>query len=166
MQLRSLQRCVLHKVGGDVSMKRTTTSDGIPTNVWSRIHDLALDYANSITAGKTANAERARRAMLRTLNSLQSRFGKRPSILATKGEYVKVASRRRNLLMDAFDAARRRGDKVNMTLIASSLAEFFADEAKDIEQAQKWAHQLEKALVGHFDKTEAQVLKSLKQRFR
>jgi hypothetical protein len=147
-------------------MTRTTTSDGIPTKAWDRIHELSLHYANSVTAGQTATAEKTRRAMLRALNSLEARFGKRPSILATKGEYVKPTSRRRDLLLDAFDAARRRGDKKNITLIASSLAEFFADEVQDTEQARKWAHHLEKALVEHFDQTEAQVLKSLKRRFR
>jgi hypothetical protein len=141
-----------------------TTSDGIPAKAWARIHELALRYANSVEADRRDIAERVRRQMLRALNDLQSRFGKRPSILATKGEYVKRTSQRRRLLLSAFDAAKRRGDVKNLTLISSSLAELFADEAPDSRQAQKWVIRLEESLAKHFDRTEAAVLRSLKGR--
>jgi hypothetical protein len=141
-----------------------TTSDGIPLDAWSRIHEISLLHAKGVTGARNKGAEEARRAMLRALNALEDRFGKRPSILATKGEYVKHSSRRKRLLLDAFDSARRRRDKKNMTLIASSLAEFFMDEGSDLPRARVWADRLEDALTKYFDKTEASVLKSLRRK--
>ena len=146
--------------------RASTTSDGIPSKDWNRIHDLSLRYANTVTAGRRARAEVARRALLRALSKLEGALGERPSILATKADYVKTRSRRQELLLRAFDSARRRRDRRNITLIASSLAEFFADEVGDKEQAVKWIKELEQALSVHFDRTEANVLDSLKRRFR
>lgn len=145
---------------------RATTSDGIPAEAWDRIHDLSLQYANSVTAGRRVLAESVRKQILRALNGLESKFGRRPSILATKGEYVRRPSDRQRLLLAAFSSAMRRGDAKNVTLISSSLAEFYADEVKDSQQVKKWITQLERALAVHPDRTEAAVFRSLKRRFR
>ena len=142
------------------------TLDGIPAERWSRIHELALGYANSVSKGRYVAAERARRQVLQALNRLQSRYGPRPSILATKGEYVKRPSQRERLLLDAFASAQHQKDTKNLTLICSSLAEFYADEAVDLAKARKWLKQLEKALVYHFDKAESEVLETLKKRLK
>ena len=141
-----------------------TTSDGIPSKEWERIHELSLRYANSVTAGRHVAAERARRGMLRALNLLEATFGRRPSILATKGEYVKRSSQRQQLLLEAFESAKRRRDAKNLTLISSSLAEFYADEMRNPQEAGRWASQLEKALGTFFDKSEAAVLKSVRRK--
>lgn len=141
-----------------------STSDGISGEKWEKVHELSVSYANNTRSGKKAAAESIRRRLIRTLNRLQSTYGARPSILATKAEYAKRSGDRERLLLEAFKNAKHRKDAKNLTLIASSLAEYYADEDPKPDELTKWISHLKDALKNYYDDGEAAVLKELKGR--
>lgn len=143
-----------------------TTSDGIPAADWEKVHELAVTYANHVSSGKTNKARAVKRKMLSLLDGMETKFGSRPSILATKSDYLVSKSAREKLLLRAFKSARRRRDAKNQTLIASSLAELYLVDAQDKRKGRFWLKQLEQALQTHPDKEELSVHKELAQKLQ
>jgi hypothetical protein len=65
------------------------------------------------------------------------------------------------LLEEAYELARQSGDRANLTLTASSLAQLFVEEAADVSSAQKWLALLADALGDKWDDLEHQQLQKL-----
>lgn len=146
--------------------RHSTTSDGIRLTDWRQIESLARDYVDLVTADAPREADVTRRKLLRSLSKLSATYGERPSILATKSEYVTSPTLRGRMLERAYTLAVRRRDAKNATLIASSLAEYHVEERHNKEAGEMWLRRLEAALKRHFDKTEARLLKQLSQKVR
>ena len=108
------------------------TSDGISTQDWDRVHELAVDVVNSGEQDKEA-----RNDLLGYLQQLKSKYGALPSILATEAEYTDDPRVAEALFLRAFDLSVTRGDTENLREIALSLANFYMD-SRDFTAASQW----------------------------
>ena len=140
---------------------RTSTPNGVPKEYWDKVHDLALAYANETVVGAPERAERARQRMLRLLNALEKKFGERPSLLATRSDYVIPTAYRERLLLRAFTLARTRRDGANRVFVSSSLASFYIEDVGNVAEGEKWLAELESALGVHPDETERRTWRNL-----
>lgn len=115
-----------------------TTPDGIAAPDWDRIHQLAVDLVNSIASEDADGEARARAAMMETLDGLDHKYGVKPSLLATRADYVESNEDRERLLVAAFTEAERTGDERNQELVADSLAHFYVEEVVDLDKGSDW----------------------------
>ena len=104
------------------------TSDGISTDDWDAVHDLALKIANA-EAG--ANANVYTNQLLHYLDELEVKYGVLPSILATRADYVEDRAEAGRLLRQAYLVAEAAHDTSNMKEIADSLKELHLEDMDD-----------------------------------
>ena len=83
------------------------TSDGITTEDWDEIHELALRIVNLSSEGDEHGSDEARHEMLIVLDRLDMKYGPRPSLLATRADYVDSPELKEECLHRAFAAAER-----------------------------------------------------------
>lgn len=114
------------------------TSDGVEASDWDRVHYLALAVANASSAGDDVAGERAQIQLIAALDELDLKYGPKPSLLATRADYVESSKVRQRLLRTAYDLALRIRDDRNVELIAHSLAAFYLEEVGDIGQGASW----------------------------
>jgi hypothetical protein len=114
------------------------TSDGISSDDWERIQEIAAVIANAAIADDNVLYDSATLEMANALKELKDKYGALPSIIATEAEYAANPVVKVNLLQEALNLARRGGDEKNERLIIHSLAEVYVDELKDKERALYW----------------------------
>lgn len=73
------------------------TSDGISSEDWDKVHELAVEIVN---AGD-AQSEVHRSQLLIYLDQLEKKYGELPSILATRADYVAELKHKEALLKRA-----------------------------------------------------------------
>jgi hypothetical protein len=73
-----------------------------------------------------------------TLDELEQKYGSKPSLPATRADYVESSEDRERLLLAAFTEAKRTSDEKNQALTADSLAHFYIEEVQDLDQGTKW----------------------------
>ena len=113
------------------------TSDGIPEREWGILKELAVNVAN-VTAGEDEVLSAvATNKLLLYLDELERLYGPKPSILATRADYVDSGKERETLLLMAFGLAEKLGDNLNSKLIAGDLAGFYRDLG-DERNERKW----------------------------
>lgn len=127
------------------------TSDGIQTRDWNRIWKCAADIANLAAAGRLQEMRLTEKQLLSELRILESKYGRLPSILATRADYIPSLQRRVRLLEEAFSKARSAGDLANCTIIAGSLAALLIERMKDKRRGDKWLRELGGCLSRHWD---------------
>jgi hypothetical protein len=132
------------------------TPDGISTEDWDRVHQLAADVVNASTDGDTAAADAASLRIRDVLDELQKKYGPLPSLLATRADYVDGLEEREYWLMAAYEQAQARGDLKNRVWLASSLASFHLEEAGDPVTGEQWLRALEEHLRTFPDASEHQ----------
>ena len=140
------------------------TSDGIETKEWEVVQDYAAKIANAVCADEDHSAEEQTQALLTYLDCLETKYGKLPSILATRADYVIEAEKRVLLLDEAYSIAKLRTDTANMRLIAASLAQHFIEEAGDARQGQLWLACFADAIGNKWDDVEYADFRALSQR--
>ena len=59
--------------------------------------------------------------MIKTLDRLDKKYGPKPSVLATKADFLDDPQERIHLYEHAYSLATEIGDKANLTLISDSL---------------------------------------------
>src|SRR6266853_5733168 len=141
------------------------TTDGISTEDWEVVKDFAAKIATAACADDNANSQRLTEELSRYLERLETKYGKLPSIIATKADYTADLNQRVELLKQAYALAKQSDDKVNMTLTASSLAQLFVEEALDIPSAESWLALLSDALGDTWDDLEHQEFLKLQRKF-
>ena len=114
------------------------TPDGIAASDWDRVHELAVEIANCTAADDASGEACARISLMRVLDDLEQKYGKRPSLLATRADYVESLEEREWLLLAAFTEAERLGDHRNRELTADSLVHFYIEEVSDFDQGATW----------------------------
>jgi hypothetical protein len=114
------------------------TSDGIADDDWDRVHQLAVDIVNCSTAEDEAGEALAHASLVALLDQLDEKYGPKPSLLATRADYVESHDDRERLLLAAYEEARRMGDDKSQELTADSLAHFFIEEAPNLDQGARW----------------------------
>jgi hypothetical protein len=115
-----------------------TTPDGIAASDWDRVHQLAVDIVNCSTLDDGDGEARARAALMELLDELERKYGSKPSLLATRADYVDSSEDRERLLLAAFTEAKRTSDEKNQALTADSLAHFYIEEVQDLDQGARW----------------------------
>lgn len=144
---------------------RSTTPDGILLSDWEFVKELAAAYANAVVqSSNDEDATKLRKRMLRLLNRMSAKYGDRPSILATKADYLASDWRRADVLEKAFAAAEQMHDHHNMTWISSSLAELYVEDIPDSRKGPLWVDRLGKALINYHDDAEQSVYERLRRR--
>jgi len=128
------------------------TPDGISSDDWGVVRDLVMVIAAAQTP---ADRSSAIRRLFAFLDDLERRYGTRPSILATRADFLDNDDRRVQMLEHAYAVAATQSDHANMLFIAHSLAEFYLDEPPHPPNAEKWLAQMERhlATVDHREMT-------------
>jgi hypothetical protein len=114
------------------------TSDGIADADWDRVHELAVAIVNASAREDEEGEARARVTLFTVLDQLDDKYGPKPSLLATRADYVESPEHREWLLRAAYTQAASRDDYKNQLLIAHSLAEFFIEEVVNLEEGAVW----------------------------
>jgi hypothetical protein len=120
------------------------TPDGISSDDWSGVRDLVMVIAAARTP---ADRSSAIRRLFAFLDDLERRYGTRPSILATRADFLDNDDRRVQMLEHAYAVAAMQSDHANMLFIAHSLAEFYLDEPPHLPNAEKWLGYMERHLA-------------------
>lgn len=141
--------------------KKNMTSDGINTEDWEVVQDYAAKIANAACADDAKTSDIITEKLLRYLECLEAKYGKLPSILATRADYVNDLTQRVKLLEQSYELAKQSDDRENLTLTASSLAQLYVEEAVDVSAAQKWLALLADALESKWDDLEYQEFQKL-----
>jgi hypothetical protein len=110
------------------------TSDGISSEDWERVHELALDIVNA----PDSDDRKAYDELIAYLDQLRIKYGERASLLATQADYVDDPREAERLLLKAFDIAIAQGDVPNVREISLSLADLYANDLKDVVAASRW----------------------------
>ena len=114
------------------------TSDGISTEDWNDVHELAVKIVNHCFAENHTAEARARASLMALLDRLDRKYGQRPSLLATRADYVESADECERLLLMAFSEAERINDAENRMLVAHSLASLYIEELRQLDEGAKW----------------------------
>lgn len=128
--------------------------DGIATEDWDRVHELAVQVVNDSAEGDVAASDAAALRLRELLDELQEKYGALPSILATRADYVASQDEREYWLLAAYEQAQQRKDAKNLAWIASSLACFHLEEAPDLAKGTQWVESFEQHLQGFSEPSE------------
>lgn len=120
------------------------TSDGIATNDWETIRDLAATVVNRSGAGDDGALDRKR--LLRALDKLEKKYGRLPSILSTRADYVDNSELSISLLKEAYVTACERSDVKNKAFISSTLSELYLETFQREDLARFWLELFKKDL--------------------
>jgi hypothetical protein len=130
------------------------TPDGIETGDWDEVRELAVTIVNLSGAGDDVAGEQARVYLLALLDRLDAKYGPKPSLLATRADYVDSSVARGDCLQRAYAAAKQLSDAKNMVWVASSLASFYIEEINDVRKGAAWLFTLRELLVATPDASE------------
>lgn len=132
------------------------TPDGISTEDWDRVHELALEVVNASGEGEEAASAAAVVRLRELLDDLQERYGPLPSLLATRADYIHDAPEEREYwLTAAYEQAQKRCDVKNLVWIAASLATLYVDDLRDPTRGAQWLTLLEEHVRVSHDDSEA-----------
>jgi len=141
------------------------TSDGISKRDWDRVTEVAIRIVNVSSLRNDELVLPYTRQMLCLLDRLQRKYGELPSLLATRADYTEDESERLRLLKRAYRLAKTRHDKVNCVLIASSIAEIYIEDLRNVEKGKSWLDSLESCLSEYRDESEMREFRRLKKKF-
>ena len=114
------------------------TSDGIEDADWASVHELAVEIVNCAMNDEPVDQARYVESLFTLLDQLERKYGPKPSLLATRADYVDSSESREVLLQAAYAEALRTQDSRNLTLVAHSLAEFYIGELQDTDRGAAW----------------------------
>ena len=121
------------------------TPDGITSADWDRVHELALWVLASLSDPEAE--KESHRELLQYLDTLEAKYGPRPSILATRADFVDSDESTEQLLHRAYHLAVATSDHTNKMYIAHSLAQFYIEQQVDIVRGRKWLERLDAHLL-------------------
>jgi hypothetical protein len=123
------------------------TSDGITTEDWDIVHEIAVEIVNAPDSEKQHHAEE----LLRYLEVLEAKYGPLPSILATRADYLADEDpAREELLLRAHALADARNDSGSVVCSAQSLAKLYLHK-RDLTEANRWLNRMRECLVPRND---------------
>ena len=123
--------------------------------------DCAARITNAVIASDQITAGKVTTELLRHLDDLETKYGRAASILATRADYTSDPQRKVQLFEEAYQRAKTMEDKVNMTYVASSLAQVFIDDIEDLTLGEKWLAHLADSLGDSWDDYEHKEYKEL-----
>lgn len=140
---------------------KKTTSDGIALRHWDKIYELSLEITNASGRDDLIMAEIQREYLFDALDDLEAIYGKVPSLLATKGDFMPEGQDPVPFWTEAYALAVERDDPKNQLLTASSLADYYF-EKKQFDFSLKWIDAGEQLLALVPDEFEAEAFKVLR----
>ena len=129
------------------------TTDGISSEHWRRVHQLSAAVVNSCDSDILYAEALAR--LFSYLDQLEQTCGRRPSILATRADFLDDHSIAIPLIEEAH-ALATPDDHLNRLLAASSLAQIYVESAGNLDAAKPWLDKMADALSFHWDDHEHQ----------
>lgn len=121
-----------------------TTSDEIQHSDWEEVMSLAAAVANQ--TGMNIDASLERKRLLRYLDKLEQKYGRLPSILSTRADYIDDTNISLSLLKEAYVSADEISDLKNKVIISSSIAEIYLDFFNNKSRAAFWVKTLKQNL--------------------
>jgi hypothetical protein len=117
-----------------------STSDGITTDDWEHVKELAIAVLDA--SDDPAQWSIRRGEMLSYLSELEKKYGPKPSILATRADFVDDITLQEELLRQAFELARSLDDQCNVLLVVHSLAKLYIETLMDPAEGHLWLDRL------------------------
>ncbi|MDH1262926.1 hypothetical protein [Pseudomonas sp. GD03944] len=117
-----------------------TTTDGVQDDDWEEVMSLAAAVADQTSMNLDARLDKKR--LLRTLDKLEQKYGRLPSILSTRADYIDDVNVSLSLLKEAYVSADETFDLKNKVIISSSIAEIYTDEPNKKPRAAFWVETL------------------------
>jgi hypothetical protein len=96
------------------------TPDGITTEDWDRVHDLALEVVNLSAEGDEAGSDAAKIQLRELLDDLQEKYGPLPSLLATRADYVERVEDRDSRTSGRHEATSPSSERTTPTGVRDS----------------------------------------------
>jgi hypothetical protein len=121
------------------------TSDGVTDADWDVIMTLAENVVHQ--TGLDLDPSLAKKRISLALNKLENKYGRLPSILSTKADYVDDFGERLSLLKEGYVTADEILDIKNKVFISSSIAELYI-EVKNKQLAKYWIAKMKADLEG------------------
>lgn len=115
-----------------------TTSDGISDVDWDEIEKISFSIASAIEKGddSTVLVEK----LFNKLDFLENKYGKLPSIAATRADYTDCPLKQLSLLKEAYASSLEIDDRKNMAYISASIAEFYMENDAHPDKVRFWAN--------------------------
>jgi hypothetical protein len=85
-----------------------------------------------------SSCHRWKKDLMTCLDKLEQKYGRLPSIVATRADFCDNKRQSIKLWKEAYSLAISQGDKRNIALISSSLAGFMIDQKEDPIAGQRW----------------------------
>ncbi len=114
-----------------------TTSDGIFDVDWDEIEKISFSIASAIEKGD--NSTVLVEKLFNKLDFLEDKYGKLPSITATRADYTDCPLKQLSLLKEAYASSLEINDKKNMAYISASIAEFYMENDAYQDKVRFWA---------------------------
>jgi hypothetical protein len=114
-----------------------STPDGISDADWDRVKELAVAIATA-SEDEEDGGEKETLALMGFLDGLEAKYGRLPSILATRADFLDDPEQAVVLLEQAWELAVERKDVRNRLYIADSLASTYIRELEDAEAGEIW----------------------------
>jgi hypothetical protein len=124
------------------------TSDGISEKDWNLIINLAEDVVE--LTGGDLDSRLAKKRLIRALARLELKYGRIPSILSTKADYVDDEKIKLSLLKEAYLGACELSDFKNRVFISSTITELYV-EVSDQIRARYWIDRFKEDLNSYPD---------------
>ncbi len=137
------------------------TPDGISTEDWDEVHDIAVQIANLSSVGDDAGGNLAQVRMLSLLDRLDAKYGPRPSLLSLRADYVDSPLVKEDLLLRAYASAEELNEPNSKVWGASELAAYYIEEAGDLRKGADWLFILRELLAKTPSKAEQAVVNRL-----
>jgi len=141
------------------------TPDGISTEDWDRVHEIAVEVVNASAIEDDVLCEHHTQRLFGILDELESVYGRIPSVLATRADFTVEPAEAVSLHEEALIVAT---DPISSRLSLQSLIRLKIDERHDESSILDLLHHLEKVtdfeegdsdleelreLQAHFDRT-------------
>lgn len=120
------------------------TSDGISDSDWESIMSSAEAVAD--LTGRDLDAGFARRKLIIELEKLEQKYGRLPSILSTRADYIDDSKNKLSLLKEAYATADETLDFKNKVFISSSIIELYLELPEKKALAQHWLEKFKQDL--------------------
>lgn len=142
------------------------TPDGISDADWARVRELAAGILEaSSSAGAIAGQPRLAE-LFAHLDALESQYGRRPSLLATRADFTTDEGEKLTLLEEAHAIAVESGDVENAVWIADALATLHIDDRRDPIEGARWLEAYAEALTAAGDDVDVKPFQALQERLR
>jgi hypothetical protein len=125
------------------------TYDGIKDIHWNKVKSLAINITN--VSGLDHNTAKFKMDLVNYLTELETVYGRLPSLLATKAEYIDDSKMQLALLKESYISACEINDSLNKTMISSTIAEFYLEYDYTKDKIQFWKNEFKTNMIEYTD---------------